>query len=43
VFPDPALKDMIDEKWRDPDAFVRNQNAAFKLQQETARQFAGSQ
>jgi len=43
VFPDPSLKDMIDEKWRDPDAFVRNQSAAFKMQQETARQFASAQ
>ena len=43
VFPDPSLKDMIDEKWRDPDAFVKNQSDAFKMQQETARQFASSQ
>ena len=43
VFPDPGLKDMIDEKWRDPDAWVRNQSASFKMQQETARQFASSQ
>jgi short-subunit dehydrogenase len=43
VFPDPTLKNMIDEKWRDPDGFVRNQAAAFKMQQETARQFASTQ
>jgi NAD(P)-dependent dehydrogenase (short-subunit alcohol dehydrogenase family) len=43
VFPDPSLKNMIDEKWRDPDAFVANQSAAFKMQQETARQFASAQ
>jgi NAD(P)-dependent dehydrogenase (short-subunit alcohol dehydrogenase family) len=43
VFPDPSLKDMVDEKWRDPDGWVRNQSAAFKMQQETARQFASSQ
>ena len=43
VFPDPSLRDMIDEKWRDPDAWVRNQSAAFRMQQEQARQFVSAQ
>lgn len=42
VFPHPELKDMIDAKWRDPDAFVRQQATAFSTQQEAVRQIASS-
>lgn len=40
VFPHPELKDMIDQKWRDPDEWIRNQASAWRMQQEAARQFA---
>jgi len=40
VFPHPELKDMIDAKWADPDAFVRNAAAQWRMQQEAAQ--AGS-
>ncbi len=40
VFPHPEVKDMIEEKWRDPDLWVRNQARAWRKQQEAARQFA---
>jgi len=40
VFPHPELKDMIDQKWRDPDEWIRNQAASWRMQQEAARQFA---
>ena len=40
VFPHPELKDMIDQKWRDPDEWIRNQASAWRVQQEAARQFA---
>ena len=37
VFPHPELKDMINAKWADPDAFVRNAAAQWRMQQEAAR------
>jgi NAD(P)-dependent dehydrogenase (short-subunit alcohol dehydrogenase family) len=40
VFPHPELKDMIDQKWRDPDEWVRQQAAAWQMQQEFTRQAA---
>lgn len=40
VFPHPELKDMIDQKWRDPDEWIRNQASAWRMQQEAARQLA---
>jgi NAD(P)-dependent dehydrogenase (short-subunit alcohol dehydrogenase family) len=40
VFPHPELKEMIDQKWRDPDEWIRNQAQAWRVQQEAARQFA---
>lgn len=40
VFPHPELKEMIDQKWRDPDEWIRNQASAWRMQQEAARQFA---
>lgn len=40
VFPHPELKDMIDQKWRDPDEWTRTQAAAWRMQQEAARQLA---
>jgi NAD(P)-dependent dehydrogenase (short-subunit alcohol dehydrogenase family) len=40
VFPHPELKDMIDQKWRDPDEWVRNQASSFRMQQEAAKTFA---
>lgn len=42
VFPHPELKDMIDQKWRDPDEWVRNQAAAWEMQQELTRQAAST-
>lgn len=42
VFPHPELKDMIDQKWRDPDAWVRNQSVSWKAQQEATRQMIES-
>jgi NAD(P)-dependent dehydrogenase (short-subunit alcohol dehydrogenase family) len=42
VFPHPELKDMIDSKWRDPDAWVRNQSSAWKAQADMLRQLVGS-
>jgi NAD(P)-dependent dehydrogenase (short-subunit alcohol dehydrogenase family) len=42
VFPHPELKDMIDAKWRDPDAWVANQSAAWRAQQEATRQMISS-
>jgi NAD(P)-dependent dehydrogenase (short-subunit alcohol dehydrogenase family) len=41
VFPHPELKDMIDSKWRDPDAFVRNQSSAYTAQRDMMRSLAG--
>ena len=38
VFPHPELKDMIDLKWRDTDEWVRQQAAAWEMQQEFGRQ-----
>lgn len=38
VFPHPELKGMIEAKWADPDAFIRNIAAQWKMQQEAARQ-----
>jgi NAD(P)-dependent dehydrogenase (short-subunit alcohol dehydrogenase family) len=37
VFPHPELKAMIDAKWADPDAFVRNASAQWHMQQEAAK------
>lgn len=42
VFPHPELKGMIDAKWQDPDAWVRNQSAAWRTQQEATRQMIES-
>jgi NAD(P)-dependent dehydrogenase (short-subunit alcohol dehydrogenase family) len=36
VFPHPELKDMINAKWADPDAFVRNSSAQWRMQQNAA-------
>ncbi len=38
VFPHPELQTMIDAKWRDPDAFVKNQADAMVTQQEMLTQ-----
>jgi NAD(P)-dependent dehydrogenase (short-subunit alcohol dehydrogenase family) len=43
VFPSPELKGMIEEKWRDPDAWVRQQSAQFRMQQEMGRQLSSQQ
>lgn len=43
VFPHPELKDMIDQKWRDPDEWVRNQAQSLLMQQEAARQMSSSE
>jgi len=40
VFPHPELKQMIDAKWADPDEFVRNAAAQWKMQQEAAKALA---
>jgi NAD(P)-dependent dehydrogenase (short-subunit alcohol dehydrogenase family) len=37
VFPHPELKQMIETKWADPDAFVRNAATQWDMQQEAAR------
>jgi NAD(P)-dependent dehydrogenase (short-subunit alcohol dehydrogenase family) len=37
VFPHPELKDMINTKWADPDAFVRNAAMQWDMQQQAAR------
>ena len=42
VFPHPELKDMIDAKWADPDAFVRNAAVQWRMQQEAAKALSGS-
>lgn len=43
VFPHPELKGMIDAKWADPDAWVRQQSLAWNSQREATRQLiAGS-
>lgn len=42
VFPHPELKAMIDTKWQDPDAWVRNQSTAWRTQQEATRQLIES-
>jgi NAD(P)-dependent dehydrogenase (short-subunit alcohol dehydrogenase family) len=42
VFPHPELRDMINAKWADPDAFVRNAAAQWRLQQEAARAVQGT-
>ena len=36
VFPHPELKDMINAKWADPDAFVRNSSTQWRMQQQAA-------
>jgi NAD(P)-dependent dehydrogenase (short-subunit alcohol dehydrogenase family) len=40
VFPHPELKGMIDQKWQDPDEWVRNQAQAWEMQQMAARQMS---
>ena len=42
VFPHPELKAMIDQKWRDPDEWVRQQAAAWEMQQQFTRQAASN-
>lgn len=42
VFPHPELKGMIDAKWQDPDAWVRQSAAARKAQEEATRQLIES-
>jgi NAD(P)-dependent dehydrogenase (short-subunit alcohol dehydrogenase family) len=42
VFPHPELKQMIDAKWADPDAFVRNAAVQWRMQQEAAKALSGS-
>jgi NAD(P)-dependent dehydrogenase (short-subunit alcohol dehydrogenase family) len=42
VFPHPELKDMIDTKWADPDAFVRNAAMQWDMQQQAARAAIGT-
>jgi NAD(P)-dependent dehydrogenase (short-subunit alcohol dehydrogenase family) len=42
VFPHPELQSMIDTKWRDPDAWVRNQSQSWKAQADFMRQLVGS-
>jgi NAD(P)-dependent dehydrogenase (short-subunit alcohol dehydrogenase family) len=37
VFPHPELKDMIDQKWRDPDEWVRTQATSWRMQQQAAQ------
>jgi NAD(P)-dependent dehydrogenase (short-subunit alcohol dehydrogenase family) len=37
VFPHPELKGMIDAKWADPDAYVRNAAMQWSMQQEAAK------
>jgi NAD(P)-dependent dehydrogenase (short-subunit alcohol dehydrogenase family) len=37
VFPHPELMDMINTKWADPDAFVRNAAMQWEMQQHAAR------
>lgn len=37
VFPHPELKAMIDAKWADPDAYVRNAAMQWSMQQEAAK------
>ncbi len=40
VFPHPELMDMINAKWADPDAFVRNAAVQWRTQQEAAKALA---
>lgn len=40
VFPHPELKDMIDAKWRDPDAWIENQAASWKAQRQLTEQLS---
>lgn len=42
VFPHPELKDMIDNKWKDPDAWIANASRAWKTQQEATQQLLSS-
>ncbi len=42
VFPHPELKQMIEAKWADPDAFVRNAAVQWQMQQEAAKALSGS-
>ncbi len=42
VLPHPELKGMIETKWRDPDAWVRNQSMSWKAQADFMRQLVGS-
>jgi NAD(P)-dependent dehydrogenase (short-subunit alcohol dehydrogenase family) len=42
VLPHPELKDMILQKWADPDAFVRQQSGAYTAQLEMMRNLAQS-
>ena len=39
VFPHPELKGMIEQKWADPDEWIRNQSASWRMQQEAAKAF----
>ncbi|MEX2394056.1 MAG: SDR family oxidoreductase, partial [Actinomycetota bacterium] len=43
VFPHPELKGMIDQKWRDPDEWVRTQSASFRMQQDAAKAMSQQQ
>jgi NAD(P)-dependent dehydrogenase (short-subunit alcohol dehydrogenase family) len=43
VFPHPELKGMIDQKWRDPDEWVRTQASSFRMQQEAAKALSQQQ
>lgn len=42
VFPHPELKGMIDDKWKDPDAWIANASRAWKTQQEATQQLLSS-
>jgi short-subunit dehydrogenase len=41
VLPHPELKAMVEAKWADPDAWVRNQAMSWRTQQEATRQLIG--
>ena len=40
VFPHPELKDMLDAKWADPDAWVANQAHMWEMQRQAVEQMA---
>jgi NAD(P)-dependent dehydrogenase (short-subunit alcohol dehydrogenase family) len=42
VFPHPELKGMIEQKWADPDEWVRNQSNAWRMQREMTQQLTSS-